>query len=468
MMVPTVATGAPPPTVSSVPSGTRATAVPPTRCGLRSERTLRESRRVEAGALLASDAAQAAIALHGTPVLLLDTERVRGQYRRLRAALPFVRFHYAVKALSHDAVIDALADEGCSFDIATSGELALLRRRGVAAGRTIHTHPIKKPAEIAEAIAAGVRTFVVDNDTELAKFRGAPAGVRVLIRLAYRSPHAKSDLSSKFGIGAFEAAQLVERALACGIRVAGFSFHVGSQLDDPLRFAQAIADTLALMDDLEKSLPVRFDTLDIGGGFPVSYDAPAAELEQVAAAIRPLLEPRADDLDIIAEPGRILVAEAMTLVSSVVGIAERGDGRWYYLDDGVYGTYSNVVAEDVHPLVFAVAELGPQAPETDAATHRWATLAGPTCDSADVIAREVLLPELAVGDLVLSPAMGAYTAVTATRFNGREPTPIAVLESGPSTGELAGLAVAVSGTRAPRPSAVLPGRQHLGSGSRQN
>jgi ornithine decarboxylase len=401
---------------------------------------------VETAALLASDAAQAAIALHGTPVLLLDAERVRGQYRRLCLALPFVRFHYAVKALSHDAVIDALADEGCSFDIATSGELALLRRRGIAANRAIHTHPIKKPAEIVEAVAAGIRTFVVDNETELAKFEDARDGVRVLIRLAYRSPHAKSDLSSKFGVGAFEAARLVERAVARGIPVAGFSFHVGSQLDDPARFVRAIVDTLALMDDLEKALPVRFDTLDIGGGFPVSYDAPAAELERVAAAIRPLLEPRAGDLDIIAEPGRILVAEAMTLVSSVVGVSERGDGRWYYLDDGVYGSYSNVVAEDVHPLVFAASEIGRNAPSTDTATHRWATLAGPTCDSADVVAREVLLPELAVGDLVVSPAMGAYTAVTATRFNGREPTPIAVLESGPPTGGLAAVPTAAGQT----------------------
>ena len=97
----------------------------------------------------------------------------------------------------------------------------------------------------------------------------------------------------------------------------------------------------------------------------------------------------------------------MTLVTSVVGIAERGDGRWYYLDDGLYGSYSNVLTEDVHPLIFAERELAGR--DTDAATHRWATLAGPTCDSTDVIAREVLLPDLAVGDLLVSPAMGAYT-----------------------------------------------------------
>ncbi|GAA1997751.1 type III PLP-dependent enzyme [Microbacterium pumilum] len=405
------------------------------RADLRSLRSLLGLRKAETSALLATDAARAAIAVHGTPLLLLDPERVRRQYRRLRNALPFVRFHYAVKALSHDAVVNVLADAGCGFDVATGDELALVLGRGVDAGRVIHTHPVKKASEIEEAIAAGVRTFVVDNDTELDKFVNAPSDVRILVRLAYRSPHAKSDLSSKFGVGAFEAAHLVERGLRRGIRIAGFSFHVGSQLDDPQRFADATAETLALMAELEKRLGVRFDILDIGGGFPVSYESPVATVEQVAAALRPVLEPHARRLDIIAEPGRVLVAEAMTLVTSVVGVAERADGRWYYLDDGLYGSYSNVLTENVHPLVFAERDL--RGRDTDSDSHRWATLGGPTCDSTDVVAREALLPELVVGDLVVSPVMGAYTTVTATRFNGRPLTPVAVVGHGMTTGEVA-------------------------------
>lgn len=400
----------------------------------RTTRALESRRRAEASALLSSVAARAAIALHGTPLLLLDPERVRRQHRHLRNALPFVGFHYAVKALAHDAVLDVLDDAGCGFDVATGEELAMLTRRGVAASRIIHTHPIKKPAEIAEALAAGVRTFVVDNDVEIEKFRGAPSDTRLLVRLAYRSPHAKSDLSSKFGVGPFEAAHLVERAHAAGITVAGFSYHVGSQLDDPARFATAAADTLELMGILERRLNVQFDTLDIGGGFPASYDSESAAIEDVAAVLRPVLEPHARRLDIIAEPGRVMVADAMTLVTSVVGIAERGDGRWYYLDDGLYGSYSNVLTEDVHPLVFAERDL---TGTTDAANHRWATLGGPTCDSSDVIAREVLLPDLAVGDLLVSPTMGAYTTVTATRFNGRPFTPVAVVGRGATTAEVA-------------------------------
>ena len=391
-----------------------------------------DSRRAETAALLAMDSARAALTVHGTPLLLLDTDRVRRQFRRLQAALPSVSFHYAVKALAHREVIRALAEEGCGFDIASDAELALLRLEDIDAHRMIHTHPVKKHSEIADALAAGIRTFVIDNVAELAKFAGAPVDTRLLIRLAYRSPHAKSDLSSKFGVGSFEAAQLVARAKEFGLRVAGFSFHVGSQLDDAARFAAATHDTLDLMAELERTQDVRFDTLDIGGGFPVGYDTGVAPLEQIAAALRPILETRAAHLRVIAEPGRIIVAEAMTLVTSVVGVAERVDGLWAYLDDGVYGSYSNVVSEDVHPLVFAVREM--DGDETD--SHRWTTLAGPTCDSADVIAREVLLPELAVGDLLVSPTMGAYTAVTASRFNGRPLTPIAALRGAPDTGSV--------------------------------
>ncbi|WP_349428627.1 type III PLP-dependent enzyme [Microbacterium sp. LWS13-1.2] len=396
-----------------------------------------DRRRAEASAVMSSVAARAAIALHGTPLLLLDPQRVRTQYRRLRAALPFVGFHYAVKALAHDAVLDVLDDAGCGFDIATGEELAMLTRRGIDASRMIHTHPIKKPAEIACALAAGVRTFVVDNEVEIGKFRGAPADTRLLVRLAYRSPHAKSDLSSKFGVGPFEAAHLVESALAAGVTVAGFTYHVGSQLDDPARFASAAADTIELMGILERRCNVQFDTLDIGGGFPASYDSESAAIDDIAAQLRPVLAPYARRLDIIAEPGRVMVADAMTLVTSVVGIAERGDGRWYYLDDGVYGSYSNVLTEDVHPLVFAARDLtatdpwsGRLSAGASAGDHRWATLAGPTCDSSDVIAREVLLPELRLGDLLVSPTMGAYTTVTATRFNGRPFTPVAVMGRG--------------------------------------
>jgi ornithine decarboxylase len=164
---------------------------------------------------------------------------------------------------------------------------------------------------------------------------------------------------------------------------------------------------------------VRFRVLDIGGGFPASYRDPEISAVEVARAVAPLLAPLAGRLTVLAEPGRAIVADAMTSVSRVVGVADRPDGRWYYLDDGLYGSFSNVLTEDIHPVLLAGSEL--DRPLTD---PEWVTLAGPTCDSADVIARRYPMPQMKVGDLVLAPTMGAYTTVTASRFNGRAPARI--------------------------------------------
>jgi ornithine decarboxylase len=191
------------------------------------------------------------------------------------------------------------------------------------------------------------------------------------------------------------------------------------------------------MRRLEHAHGIRFDTLDLGGGFPVGYDEPAPSLAELGRGIRAALSAAPDRYRIVIEPGRFVSAPAMTLVTRVVGTADRIDGRWAYLDEGLYGAYSNIPAEDVHALVFAGAELDaqPQSDGTgDRATRRLrdhrrepVTLAGPTCDSVDVVARHLPLPPLAAGDLLLSPMMGAYTAATATGFNGIAPTPIVVI-----------------------------------------
>ncbi|WP_347346816.1 type III PLP-dependent enzyme [Microbacterium sp.] len=384
--------------------------------------TLRARREAEIATLFRDEGVQRAMELHGTPLLLLEPGRVRAQYRRLRAALPFAEVYYAVKALDHTAVIDTLAQEGCGFDVASIEELDRVRARGVPVDRTLFTHPVKKPAEIAEAWDRGVQLFVADNPVELDKLAASAPTAQVLLRLSYPNPEAKSDLSAKFGIEPSQTRALIGHAMRRGLHVVGFSFHVGSQLDAPRRFADAVGRTLELMDELEATTDVRFEVLDVGGGFPVAYDAPVTSVEEIADAIRPLLAPRAGRLRILVEPGRLLAAEAMSLVTSVTGRAERGGRRWVYVDDGVYGAYSNVVAEDVHPMILP-------APGPLVARARLAptTVAGPTCDSADIVARDVPLPPLSVGDLLVSPAMGAYTIVTATTFNGRVATPIAVV-----------------------------------------
>lgn len=350
----------------------------------------------------------------GSPLFVLDPRRVAAQLRTLQRELPSVELHYATKALPHPAVIDAVVAAGASFELATRGEVALLQQRGVDLSRCIHTHPMTNTADLTAAYVAGIRTFVVDSAGQLERFRGFPPDVRLLVRLSFPNPRAKSDLSAKFGADLAQAAALVRRALALRIRVAGFSFHVGSQTTEVRPFARAIEASLRLALALESELDIGFDTLDIGGGFPIGYDECVPEFATLAAGLRRALRAVPGRMRVLAEPGRFVAAPAMTLISSVVGVNERRDGRWLYLDDGVYGGYSNIPAEDVHALIFAASELG----DVIGLHTQPVTLAGPTCDSVDVIARALPLPPLGIGSLLLSPMMGAYTAVTATGFNG--------------------------------------------------
>lgn len=386
------------------------------------------TRAREVAELLEHPGVAGALGRHGTPLLLLEPDRIRTQYRRLTTAPPFVEFFYAVKALAHPVVIDTLAEEGCGFDVASIEEVDLVRSRGLPTSAMLFTHPVKKPSEIAAARDRGFRLFVADNPVELRKIAAACPGAGVLIRLAYGNPDAKSDLSTKFGAAREDARDLTLLAMHLDLDVRGFSFHAGSQSGDPGPFVIAVERTLQVMDTLESTIPIRFEMLDIGGGFPVAYDRTVASIEEIGAALRSSLRDRADEVRIVAEPGRVLVAESMALLTSVVGTAERAGRPWIYLDDGVYGSYSNVVAEDVHPLLIPVSGSGATSPPGPAALT---TVAGPTCDSADVIARDVLLPELAVGDLLASPAMGAYTLVTATTFNGRGLPHVEVIEHTP-------------------------------------
>jgi ornithine decarboxylase len=372
-----------------------------------------------------------AIALYGTPLLLIDPTRVVAQFEQLTSALPFVRFHYALKGFAHPAVVEAIAPLGGNFDVASDAEIDLLSRLGIHPSRVIHTQPVKSLAEIARSYRVGIRTFVIDSAGELAKFLDLPGDVEVLIRLSYRNSTAKSDLSSKFGVGPHEADALLAQAIAQGTRVAGFSFHVGSQLDDVAPFRVAVAATLALMDRLERRHGVRFDILDIGGGFPASYRRDSVTIDEIAAAIRPLLEPIADRVRIIAEPGRALVADAGIVATRVVGTRVRDGENWAFIDDGVYGSYSNVMTEAVHPVIVARGELSADS-EAPPRPLSPTTIAGPTCDSADIVARHYPMPPVHDGDVLLSPTMGAYTTVTASEFNGRPKAAIVVLTSAAS------------------------------------
>lgn len=355
----------------------------------------------------APDALQTLLERHGSPLLLIDLEVIRAQYRRLAAALPGVELHYALKPLPEMSVVSVLKELGSSFDLATGGEVDLVRRAGVDPARCIHTHPIKTDSAIREALRFGVRTFVADNPDELGKFVRHRGRTKILLRVAFRADNAVCDLSRKFGCDPEAVASLLELSRRLGVEVVGLSFHVGSQTPTPRMHVEAIQRCGQLIE-AARAAGFALDTLDIGGGFPVDYDAPAMAIDEFCEPIRQALRQLPAGLRLLAEPGRYIAAPAGTSLSTVVGRALR-DGRWwFYLDDGVYGSYGGQIYDHAHyPITTLKAD-----------DHRVpAVLAGPTCDSIDVIRESIDLPLLDIGDCVVGHAMGAYTCSSATDFN---------------------------------------------------
>jgi ornithine decarboxylase len=343
----------------------------------------------------------------GSPLLILDCARVRAQYLRLARALPGVALHYALKPLPHAAVVEAVVGLGGGLDLASTGEVHVARRAGVDPARCIHTHPVKRERDIANALDFGIDTFVADNPDEVRKFRAHAGRVRLLLRVSFRSPGAVCDLSRKFGCDPGDALGLARLAAGLGIEVRGFSFHAGSQLADAGKHVEAIEACARLLAAVRRERLGRCDTLDIGGGFPIDYLERAAGIGRFCAPIRRALAKLPKRVRVLAEPGRYIVGPAAIAVATVMGRARREGRWWYYLDDGVYGSYAGQHYDHAHYPISALRD-GPTAPSV---------LAGPTCDSIDVIAEDLPLPELRAGDLVVGRQMGAYTWALASEFN---------------------------------------------------
>lgn len=347
-------------------------------------------------------------ARRGTPLLVIDCGTVRTQYRSLAAALPGVSLYYALKPLPCAEVVAELRDLGSCFDVATSGEIDLVLSQGVAADRCIHTHPIKRDADIERALRRGIRTFVADNPDELRKFAPHAHRAEVLVRLSFRNPAAVVDLSRKFGCEPAAARTLLALARDLGVTVRGLSFHVGSQVADASKYVEAIDACREILQEARRSGYHGLDTLDIGGGFPIAYGGRLPSIREFCRPIRRELKSLPRGTRVIAEPGRFIAGPAGTCIASVVGRAQREGRWWYYLDDGLYGSFSGQLYDHALYPIHCLGRSGARHPSV---------LAGPTCDSIDVIREDVPLPELEVGDLLVGRMMGAYTAATATDFN---------------------------------------------------
>jgi ornithine decarboxylase len=351
---------------------------------------------------------QRLVAEFGSPLLIIDCQRVREQYRKLHKALPGVDLHYALKPLPHPAVVETIIELGGWLDLATTGETQLITQLGIDPARCIHTHPIKRDIDIRNALHLGVKTFVADNPDEVRKFEAYRADCELLLRVSFRSPGAVCDLSRKFGCDPEDLLELARLARKLGIPVRGLSFHVGSQAADAGKHVEAIEACGRLIAQARKEKLGVLDTLDIGGGFPIEYTQKVADIGRFCAPIRAALAKLPARLRIIAEPGRYISGPAAIGVATVMGRARREGHWWYYLDDGLYGSYSGQLFDHAKYPVESLKQGEEKFPSV---------LAGPTCDSIDVIAENLMLPALKAGDLIVGRAMGAYTWASASEFN---------------------------------------------------
>jgi ornithine decarboxylase len=355
-----------------------------------------------------------------TPVLRLDIAVVAARYAELRSALPDVALHYAVKANPDRDVLQVLAGLGCRFDVASPGEVAAVLAAGADPAQVAYGNTVKRAADVASAYDAGVRLFTLDSPLELDKLVALAPGATLVVRIATSGRGADWALGTKFGCPEQLAATLLDRAVESGHPV-GVGFHVGSQQRDVHAWDAPLAATARLREHL-RTRGHDLAVVDIGGGFPASMLEPTPPIAAYGDAIRGALDRHLGPVrpHLVAEPGRFLVADAGVLDSEVVLVADRTDARWVYLDVGVFTGMVETLDEAVRYRIEALRDDEPLSGPTGETV-----LAGPTCDSVDVLYRRhrYLLPlALRPGDRVRFHAAGAYTSACSTvGFNGFAP-----------------------------------------------
>lgn len=348
---------------------------------------------------------------YGTPLLVYSRAALVRNYQALRAGLPGVEFFYAAKANPEQLILRTLAELGCSVDVCSHREAQAAFQAGFTPDMMIHTHPCKTVQNLRDCYADGIRWFTFDSPSEIPKLVEHAPDVNLLLRLAMSSATSLINLSAKFGAAPTDALDYMLQARRAGLNVRGLSFHVGSQCLSPSDFAVAFGQARRVWDEAADA-GFALEVVDIGGGFPAPYRTQVLTLESYCESLSEALNASFGDLPIriIAEPGRGMCADTATLVTRVIGKSMRHGTPWYYIDDGLYGSFSG--------MVFDHADFPLMVEGQEDRQHHACVVAGPTCDSGDVVTRDQLLPELSMGELLMVPTMGAYTSASASGFNG--------------------------------------------------
>lgn len=361
---------------------------------------------------------------HGTPLFVIDHDALRKAYREFRRHLPRVQVYYAVKANPDPMIVRTLFEEGASFDVASMPEFKIVhenikhlpakQRQDWIWDKIIYANPTK-PTDTLEELNQYKPLVTFDNREEIYKIKQHAPNAGLALRLKVPNTGAMVELSSKFGASPGEAVDLILEADRVGLTVEGISFHVGSQTTNFENYVQALNLTANIFKEAQDRGYTKMNLLDIGGGFPAPYDASVRPFRELAKVINTEIERLfPENIQVLAEPGRFLAAVCGLAVSSVIGKAVRDGKTCYYINDGVYHTYSGVIFDHCKYPVKAFKK-GPTS---------ICSVFGPTCDALDVVSMAENLPDLERGDLVYSVNIGAYSHASATYFNGFPPAKV--------------------------------------------
>ena len=354
------------------------------------------------------------------PCLVVDLSVVRENYLLFAKALPDTKVFYAVKANPAPEILKLLVELGSCFDVASVSETHAVLAAGATADRISYGNTIKKESEIAAAAALGVTLFAVDCEAEVEKVARCAPGSRVICRIHCDGTGSEWPLSRKFGSEPEYATDILELAHRRGLVPHGISFHVGSQQHNVEAWDRALASTAAIFRACAER-GINLSTVNLGGGFPARYVRKTPRLETYGRAIFRALRKHFGNAvpETIVEPGRALVGNAGIIEAEVVLIAKRSpedEVRWVYLDVGTFHGLAETIDESIRYPIRTERDRDETAP---------CIIAGPTCDSVDVLYQKTPYPlpvSLAIGDKILIEATGAYTTTySSVGFNGYPP-----------------------------------------------
>lgn len=356
-----------------------------------------------------------------TPFVVIDTATIDAAYQELEDNFPYANIYYAVKANPAPAILKLLTERGANFDIASIYELDKVLGFGVGPERISYGNTIKKSRDIRYFYEKGVRLFATDSEADLRNIARAAPGARIYVRILTEGTlTADWPLSRKFGCEIDMAMDLLILARDLGLEPYGVSFHVGSQQREISSWDAALGKVKVIFERLKEEDGIELKMINMGGGFPANYMTRTNDLQTYAQEITRFLEEDfgKDFPEIIIEPGRSLIANAGILVSEVVLISRKSRTalhRWVFTDVGKFSGLIETLDEAIKFPIY-VEKKG---------ELEDAVIAGPTCDSADIMYEHHKYPlplNLAIGDRLYWLSTGAYTtSYSAVEFNGFPP-----------------------------------------------